>query len=230
MENTALRKSRAFPIFCFSVAILSFAEFLLYYIPNGFFYENTPLLYAASYLINFLEALLVPLSAMIIFLSKKTSIKSKILPCILISLLRVFYSVPYYYIYYVSDVFNSIEAILLAFLVSIFFLSFFFLQTFICILIMNYTEKRSGGETCEREKTKLFDLENHLNFGIALSILFVFVIFFIREAIATVEYLTENASSYRSEEILTIVLSFLVLFVFSFIHYVITVKVKNKIV
>lgn len=230
MENITPKKKRVFPYFCVCIAILSFVQFLLFYIPNGFFYESTALLLVSSYTINFLEALFPLLAALIIFLSRDSGIKNKILPCVFISLIRLFYSVPYYYIYYVSDVFNSAEAIALAFIVSIMFVLFFFLQTFVCIMIMNYTERRSFNNVEGRNPASVFDFDNHVNFGIVLSVLFGFIILLVRECVNTVQYLTENSGSYRTEEILTVVLSYLIIFVFSFINYLIAVFIKNKII
>lgn len=230
MENFRPKQKRAFPYFCACALILSLMQFLFFYIPNGFFYESAALIFISSYIINFVEALLPPLAAMIIFLSREVGIKNKILPCIFVSLTRLFYSFPYYYVYYVSDVFNSAESIMLSLILSLVFVLFFFLQTFICILIMNYIEMRSNKNSSDRKPAKLFNFEDHVNFGIVLSVLFVFVIFFIRECINTVQYLTENSGSYRTEEILTVVLSYLIIFIFSFINYIIAVSIKNKII
>ena len=230
MESITPKLKRAFPILCACIAALSFIQFLLFYIPNEFFYENTALLYAASHITTFFEALFSPIAAMIIFLARGTGIKNKILPCSFVSILRFFYSVPYYYIYYVSDVFNSIEAISLAIFVSFVFVLFFFLQTFVCILIMNYTKKGANKQKDNKKAASPFDLDDHINFGIVLSVIFIFVVFFIRECINTVQYLTENSGSYRTEEIITIVLSYLIIFAFSFVNYLIIISIKNKLI
>ena len=228
MELFNPRLKHAFSITAACIALFSFVQFLLFYVPFGFFYESRWLLILSSHLTNFFEAFFPVVAALIIFLTRENALKNKIVPCILISLTRLFYSVPYYYIYYVSDVFNSIEAIILAFLVSVLYISFFFLQTFICIFIINYIEKRAKKEACDREFAKLFNVDDHINFGIALSVIFVFVIFFIREAVSTVRYLIDNSGSYRTQEIVTIVFSYLLLFIFSFIHYIIAAFIKNR--
>ena len=227
MEITRSRLRHAFKLTVASITFLSLVQFLLYYIPFGFYYENTPLLFVSYYLTSFLEELFPPIAALVIFLTRNEDKKSKVIPCILISLTRLIYSIPYYYIYYVSDVFNSSEAILLALLVSILFLGAFFLQTFVCVLLMNYAERRANKTFEERQRAKMFDVDDHVNFGIILSVMLVFIIFFIREAVSTVQYLIESSGTYRSEEILSIVGSFLLIFIFAFIHYVLITLLKN---
>ena len=230
MENITKISKRAFPFLCVSVSLLSFVQFLLFYIPSDSLYENLFFIYTASYVTEFLEALFSPLAAMVIFMTRGGGVKNKILPCILISFLRLFYSLPYYYVYYVSDVFNSAEALMLSLLVSFLFLAFFFLQTFVCILILKCIENRNQKQIEDRKYAKLFDFDDHTNFGIILTVIFVFVISFIREGASTVQYLVQNLGSYRTKEIITIVLSYLILFLFAFIHYLIITLLKNKLV
>ena len=227
MENLNPRLRHAFAFLAITVTSLSLVQFLLYYIPFGFYYDNTPLLFLSYYVTNFLEALFPPLAATVIFLVRPAGIKNKIIPCILISLSRLIYSIPYYYIYYVSDVFNSAESLLLASLVSLIFLLFFFLQTFVCVLIINGVERRASKVFEERQRSKIFNVDDHINFGIILSVLLVFVIFFAREAISTVQYLIENKGTYRTDEILSIVGAYLVLFLFAFLNYVLVSFIKN---
>lgn len=213
----------------FAVAILSFAEFLLYYIPFGFYYEIDAVLIASSHLTNFLEGFFPVLSALIIFTVCGDGLKNKILPTALISLSRLTYTLPYYYIHYVADVYNTSESIVLSLLVSLVFIIAAFLQTFVCIIVLSVIESRANKSSKDREKSKVFNLDDHLNFGTVLCVVISFVVFFVREIIHTVEYLIDNAGTYRLDEILSIVIAYLLLFLFAFFHYVISVSVKNRI-
>ena len=228
MEISKAKLKRAMTVTALCLALLSLLQFLLYYIPFGFFYDSTPILLTASYLIDFIEAFFPVISATMIFLTRENGTKNKLLPSFIFSLPRLLYSVPYYYVYFVSDVFDSGEAIALAFLISILFVFVSFLQIFVCSMIINYIENRAGKNLEDRQSSKLFNLDDHLNFGIVMSVIFVFIIFFVRECVSTVQYLIDNAPGYRAEEIVTIVCSFLLIFVFAFTHYVITVAIKNK--
>lgn len=212
-----------------AVTLLSFVQFLLFYIPSGFFYHIDILLIAASHLINFFEGLFPVICALIIFTVCADGLKNKILPTALISLTRLAYTIPYYYIYYVADVFNTSESIILSLLVSLLFVISAFLQTFVCIIILSVIEKRANKTSLDRTRAKLFNIDDHLNFGALLCTVISFVIFFVREVINTAEYLIDNAGGYRLDEILTIVIAYLLLFLFAFIHYTVSVLVKNGI-
>ena len=230
MDISISNPKRTFGFFAVGFALLSFIQFLIYYVCVGFLYESTFLLTAMPYVINFIEGLLVPLSATVVFLTKGVGIKNKILPLILISLTRIAYTFPYYYIYYVSDYFNTSEALLLALLISILYVLFFFLQTFICNIVINAVLLRKNENAHQPVKTKLFNLEDQFNFGILLCTVFIFVIFFARECVNTVSYFIEVGSGYTAEEILTIIISYVLLPLFAFIHYTICAFVKNKLI
>lgn len=230
MNNSMLKPKRAFRTAVLLFTVLSFTQFLIYYICVGFLYESVPALITGPYLIDFLEAFFPIASSLIVFLTKGTGIKNKIVPSFLISLPRLAYTIPYYYIYYVSDVFDSIEAISLAFLVSILYLMFSFLLTFICICILNFTEARATGVEKKRDCAKLFDLDNHINFGILLCIVLMFVLSLAREGVDTVSYFIEVGNRYSGEEILTIVFSYVILPIFAFAYYSVCVPIKNMLV
>ena len=225
----ALNSRRILCITALTVALLSFVQFLLFYVPSGYYYDFDILLIASSHLINFFEGLFPPLVSLIIFIARGEGLKNKILPAFLLSLTRLAYTLPYYYIYYVADVFDTSESIVLSLLVSFLFIAGAFLQTFICIIILNAIEKRANKTSIDRIKVRLFDLDDHLNFGIVLCSVISFIIFFVRECISTVEYLIDNAGSYRLDEILTIVLAYVLLVLFAFIYYTVSVLVKNRI-
>ena len=230
MNITVSHPKRAFRLTVACIAVLSFLQFLIYYVCMGFFYESTAAIIISPYLINFFEALFPVACALIIYLTTNDGIKNKILPMLLISLSRITYTFPYYYIYYVSDVFDSLESVLLSLLVSILYISSFFLQTFICISLINYAKSRVEERNKLIVRAKLFNIEDRTNFGILICVFFIFIIFLVRELINTVSFFREVGGSYYFEEILTIVLSYVILPVFAFTHYAICVFIKNKLI
>ena len=219
---------RVFKISAASSTLLSFAQFLVFYICVSFLYDSVAFVTLAPHIVNFLEGLFPIASALIIYLTDNSSIKSKILPTALIALPRLAYTFPYYYITYVTDVFNTEEALLISLIVSILYLIFFFLETFVCILILNYSVNRSKTSNSQKSKFNLFNFDDGMNFGILLSALFIFAFFFVRESIDTVSYFLEVGGGYYLTEILTIVISYLLLPVFAFIHYAICMLIKNR--
>ena len=221
---------RVFRIAVACSLFFSFLQFLIYYVCAGFLYESVAAIIIAPIIVDFFEALFPVFSAMIVFLIKDTGLKNKILPIALISLPRLIYTFPYYYIRYVTDVFVTSEALIFASVLSVVYLLFFFLQTFVCVFVMNYAQSRSKEENINRAPARIFNFDNSVNFGILLSAVFMFVIFFARECVDTVTYFIEVGSSYYLDEILTIIFSYVKLPLFAFIHYLICVLIKNKIV
>ena len=229
MDTSISNPKRVFRIAVICSVFFSFLQFLIYYICVGFLYDNVFVLMAAPHLVNFLEALFPVFSAVIVFLIKDTGLKNKLLPLALISLPRILYTFPYYYIRYVTDVFNTAEALVIALILSVVYLLFFFLQTFVCTFIMNYAEFKSAPKNISRTPARIFNFDNSVNFGILLSVIFMFVIFFARECVDTVTYFVEVGSTYYLNEIMSIILSYAMLPIFAFIHYLICVLLKNRI-
>ena len=221
---------RVFRYCTLGALILSIVQFLIFYISAGFLYESAAVTLLFPFVIDFIEGFFPIASALIVFSTKAGGMKNKILPSLLISLPRMAYTFPYYYLFYVTDVFNSIEALILSFAVSILFVLLTSLQTFVCIYIINHVFSTSETKKSHFEKAKIFDFDNAFNFGILLSSIFVFVIFFIRELTATITFFVEVGSSYYIEEILTIVLSYILLPIFFFTHYSVCVLIKNKLI
>ena len=157
---------------------LAFFEFLAYYIFYGFLYENSALLVTASYMISFIEGLFPILAATVIFFSSNEGIKRKTLLALLLSTPKILYIFPRYYLYFVSDVFNSIEAVMLSAIVSILFVLYMFLQIFVCIIILNRAIPRKEDDKTKIKTSKIFSLDCSANFGIVLETIFIFVIFF----------------------------------------------------
>lgn len=208
---------------------LSILEFLIYYIFYGFLYGSSALLVSASYLISFMEGLFPILAATVIFFVSDKSAKIKALLALLFSTPKILYIFPRYYLYFVSDVFNSIEAVLLSSIVSVLFALYVFLQIFVCIIILNRTVSHSTDTDAQLKPSRLFSLECSANFGIALEAVFIFVIFLAKECFNATSYFSEVGGGYTGGEILMMVLSFLLLPIFSFIYYLICVPLKNKI-
>ena len=209
---------------------LSILEFLIYYIFYGFLYSNGALVVTASYFISFTEGLFPILAATAVFFffdSKKTG--GKALIALLLSVPKILYLFPRYYLYFVAGVFNSIEAITLSILVSVLYVLYTFLQIFICIFILNLVIHHSKHEKKLLETKRIFSLDDSTNFALAMTSVFIFVIFLVKECFNTVSYFLEVGGGYTGEEIITIVISFLLLPLYSFIYYLICVPLKNKI-
>ena len=230
MNSLFSNPTRVFRYCTLGALALSIVQFLIFYISAGFLYESEAVMLIFPFVIDFIEGFFPIAAALIVFSTKAGGMKNKILPTLIISLPRMAYSLPYYYLFYVTDIFNSVEALILSFAVSIFFVLLVSLQTFICIYITNRILSTSDAKKSCFEKAKIFDFDNPFNFGILLSSIFIFVIFFVRELTDTITFFVEVGSSFYLEEILTIVLSYALLPIFFFSYYAICVFIKNKLI
>ncbi|MBR5140414.1 MAG: hypothetical protein IKV16_05090 [Clostridia bacterium] len=227
MQTAFAHPRRIRSVFAISLACLSLAQFLIYYIVFGSFQRSIASLMAASYCIDLLEALFPPLAALAIFLTLGGGLKNKILPSLLISFTKLFYTIPFYYIYLVADVYNSREALIYSFFISIAYIIYTFLQIFICIYLLNRVESKLDEVKRIRERSKLFDIDEHVNFGILLSVCVPLIISLIRNTVDTVSYLIEASGNYHTDEILAILLSYAVVLVSAFIGYALCAFIKN---
>ncbi len=229
MKNKTFGVGKIFLTASLLLCGLTFFEFLAYYIFYGFLYENSALLVTASYMISFIEGLFPILAATVIFFASNEGIKRKTLLALLLSTPKILYIFPRYYLYFVSDIFNSIEAVMLSAIVSIMFILYVFLQIFVCIIILNHAVLHRGVGEAEIKTSKIFSLDCSANFGIVLEAIFIFVIFLAKECFNAISYFSEVGSGYTGGEILTLVISFLILPIFAFIYYLIAAPIKNKI-
>lgn len=229
MENNFFNVGRFLLKASLLLSSLAIFEFLIYYIFYGFLYESSALLVTVSYLVSFIEGLFPILTATLIFFSSKRGLKRKTLIALLLSTTKILYTFPRYYLYFVSGIFNSIEAVMLSAIVSVLFVLFAFLQTFICISILNHTILCKTDTEAKLEPSKIFSLDCSANFGIVLETVFIFVIFLAKECFNAISYFSEVGGGYTGEEILMMVISFLLLPAFAFTYYLICAPIKNKI-
>lgn len=131
---------------------------------------------------------------------------------------RLFYYVPYYYLYHLFMGFDSVEAILLSLAMSVLFTAL----TYLWIIFMVFIGSVVLTKQCVKCGTDpRFALKNHsitdLGEPIAAAtfcvVMISFIADFIQEVINTVSYLLEYVGTYRTSEIIYIVFCFAFLIV-----------------
>ena len=212
-----------------ALAGLSLCEFLTFYIFFGFLFQSSALLVSVSYLISFIEGFFPILAATVIFFASEKSTRRTALVALALSTTKTLYALPRYYLYFVSDVFNSLESLLLSAIVSILYVLYTFLQIFICIIILKHAVFKNQSKKNKLMPSPVFSLDDSANFGLVLNVIFIFVIFFAKECFNVISYFIEVGAGYTGEEILTMVISFLLLPIFAFLYYLICAPIKNKI-
>ena len=214
-----------------SLLILSLLQFALFYYPY-YFYDKLNsdfLIVLSSYVINFFEQLLPLIAAVVISVTRKRGLLPKLTPSLLISLTRITYALPYFYVVLVNDVWDSIEALLIGLAISAAYMLGFFIQTFICVAIIGFFEKKSNSD--ERAMSKIFDFEDKTNFAIAMAAFFMLILFIVIELVRnTIPFIIDYKGSIKVEEILTMVLAYVLLIIYTVIHYALVCYLKNKIV
>ena len=76
-------------------------------------------------------------------------------------------------------------------------------------------------------KAKVFDIDDHINYGILLSVVFTFIIGFIKVTKNVITTIIEESGDCDGEEIFYMVLSYLVLIISAALQYVISAILKN---
>lgn len=203
--------------------ILSGAELLLFVIfyLNGFIFDfgdfSVPVEYVRYFLDDLVHFTAVCVIAKVALMGREFyGFKHAALYTLPLVLSRLFYTVPYYYLYHVYSGFDSVEGILASLLISTLILTVTYLWCILMMTVGHLYLKRS----CAKEEistisalgeTDIFD------FGLpsaAATVAMVFLGFgaeLIEEIVNTVSYLIEYADSYRISEIFYIVFCFVFL-------------------
>ena len=228
MDNKKTISQNFLLIVGIALAGITLGQFLIFYIFFGFLSENSFLLVIASYLVSFADGLLPIFAATAIFFFSEKSTKGKALIALALSTPEILYVFPRFYLYFVTDVFNTAEALLLSAIISILYILYAFLQIFICIIILKRIVSRSYTESIPN-RAQFSSFDDKANFGILMTVVLIFAIFFFRECYNTVSYFIEVKGGYTVEELLTMIISFLLIPIFSFLYYLISVSLKNSI-
>jgi hypothetical protein len=145
-----------------------------------------------------------------------------------LSLSRLFYCLPYYYIYFISFGYDSVESLLISALVTVGMIllsaAIFGLTAFAgalaikLILKLSYTELRSD---LAEQMTYSSPLEISSSVSIALSVMALtrFAVYFIRGIVDTVSFLSDYGASFNLAELISIILSLLLPIVFALALY-----------
>lgn len=229
METKKLNSRRFLSLIGLALVGLSLCQFLIYYIFFGFINKSSALLIFVSYVISFIEGLFPLLAATAVYFTSRRSLKIKTLIALALSCPKILYVFPRYYLYFVSDFFNSIESVMLSAIVSVLYVLYAFLQIFVCIILLNHLTKRFSDKESLFAPARISNLEDTLNFGIILEVIFIFVIFLAKECYNTITYFMEVGGGYTADEIISMVIAFISLPIFAILQYMICAPMKNRI-
>ena len=193
----------------FMLFLISLFDFLFYYIINLLFWESDAAVYTAYFVGRFFE-FAIPIFAAALMLTRIQSTKKTILTALIFSLPRIVYLIPYYYLDYVYDIYDSKEAIVLSLATSAVVILVIALKTLLLHAIMRLFISRRG-LTEPDFPIRPLDLDAPVTFGILTATLLVFIVELGLEIYDTVVFFIEAGTRYRTGEILSIVGSYVFL-------------------
>ncbi len=197
--------------------------------------------YVSFYLSKSVEFLAPPIIAAIAFLiygaeGKRASFRFTLA----VSSARALYALPYYYIIFVNNyAYDSLEAILLSLLATLLIIILTCLGALIsiavCILVLKRIAKHSGKNIKDElpaapARAPISDFLAEDNLPALTFALLRFGFSLITELIDTVSFFIEYRSDYTSEEIITILASFTLLFCLLVLSYLVASKVRNALI
>ena len=156
-----------------------------------------------------------------------------------LALTRLAFFILYYYMFYISQGFDSIESVSLSLLTSIAFSLLSYLEILLCfgvgMLVMSRAAKKRGVNT-EEYMLPAMMREDILDVGIdstrmtAFMSLTVFIVRLVPLIINTVSFLIENGTHYTGTDIREILIDYLMLLILLILTHIILSKSKKAII
>ena len=211
------------------VALLSFLSFLLIYLRFIYVFEGDFWVYA-SYFLEYVFQVIASLFVGIAIISGKglESKKRSFLTAFKLSLPRLIYLFPYYYLYYLSDGFDSIEAIILLNIRSIFLLLLFSLEALLYYFIADFAAKKSGDVWDFFKPSGFFDFSKSVTAAIFAVCFTKFILNLFSEGLDILVYLIEYEEFYSLAEIYYLLGKVLLAFATLFISHVLFMLIRKK--
>ena len=230
-------------IVALSFIFINILSFCLFYIPNYVLMLNIEWVeYTRVFLNKFFEFILPVVAATVLFLGyTEDGLKKTLIRAVYLSLPRMIYLLPYYYLYYILNWYDSIESISLSSIVTLFGVALFYGQVVLLFWLIrlfarlpvlkemkkkhplnqqNDTPKNLRAElkaqadievAASLSDKAVFNFSKPTSLGFFAATFAGFCINFVREAIGTVEYLIEYSGNYYLEEIIYITACYLFL-------------------
>ena len=230
---------RAFGIY----ALLNALVYLLSHI--AYLFENDgvgKMFEYISYYVTGIFDFLIPttLATVMLTLYASVGIKKALLHTALISTGRIFYTLPYYYLAFFDSFYglDFLELLLLSFAVSVLIILFNVLSAYISVMIATLVLKLVSKKTRAEIITELPEIVKtpstlnfleYTNIPILVFSLTGFAFALLEELVNTAVYFVRYKLDYTAEEITTILVNYVLLFVLLILSYIVSIRVKNAI-
>ena len=205
------------------LSLVYFLSFIIFYIDSYIFARTLePIRYIAE-AVNKSTYLLLPSIAALLSLTvyMLSGTKSALLSLGAMTLPRIFYSLPIWYLYLLPDGFDSLEALGYGLLISLGEEIIAYLISLLIALLI-YAIARLKGKRRDVSDflytSDAFDLSNPISFALMALSSVIFVYFAINDVISTVDYLS-SYTYYKANEIIMIAVFFIFDILALFLHY-----------
>lgn len=213
------------------VLFLSAVSFTLLYIRLGNWgtSSGTTELDYVSYFLQYVFDSFTPLFVAIAILSGRdlVSWKSRLLSALLLSLPRLVYLVPHYYLEYIGLGYDSLESLMLLSLKSIFMLLIFVIETVIYYFVADFFIKKS------KDKWDFFAASGYFDFSVPVTVSIFSVCFtrfifnLISEVIDIITYLLDYGEFYSTAEIYYLLAKITLAFASLFLSHVLFMSLRK---
>ena len=235
-------------LFLFSTFAFVFANLFIYFlfhIPTLVLEESYEWLeYTRLFITKFLEFILPTVASTVLFVGyREIGMKRTLLRAMYLSLPRIVYLLPYYYVYYIVMAYDSIESITLSALVTLFGTALQFGETLLLFAIIRIfsrmpivkslkeklpvNQQKKPPKSVARElirdaenllsdnmtRGNVFDFAHRENIGIFASVFFVFIINLVRELIESIAFIVECGGNLFTDEVIYITACYLFLLI-----------------
>lgn len=199
MSNSALfSKSRA-SVYIFSASLSSF---LIFYLPMLFAQENIALIFTAHFAGYFIDSLIPAFSAAVVFSEiLSAGFARSLLSSFKLALPRLVYLIPYYYLYYMSEGYDTLESLGLLSIRTVFIIVLFALEILAYALLAKLFAKRRAKGWDFFEPSGIFDISAPVGFGVFAICLGKFVMNLITEIKNAVIYFIDYGEFYQMSDV-----------------------------
>ncbi len=225
MELYGKLKTRT-AIFVFLSSLLSFTLLYLRFI---YVFETDFTIYG-SYFFQYLIETITTVFVAVTILSGRgiDSRKSRIYSSFKLSLPRLVYLFPYYYLYYMSDGYDSIEAIYLLLIRSAFMLALFTIEIQIYYAVACFVAKKTSPDWDFYAPSRYFDFSVGATVAIFSVCFMKFIMNLISEGVDLVIYFIDYEEFYSTTEIFYLLGKITLAFAALFISHSLIMLIRKK--
>ena len=226
MENYRKLKTRA----ALTVFLISLISFVMLYLRISYVFESEITQYGSFFLQYILDTLTAVILAAVLLSGRGIESKgARILSSLKLSLPRLVYLVPYYYLYYMSEGYDSIESLGLLLIRSLFMLVLLTIEMHLYFGAACFAARRAEGKDWSfYTPSGLFDFSVGATVGIFAISFAKFIMNILSEGVDIITYLIDYGEFYSAGEIYLMLAKFTLAFIALFLSHVLVMAFRGR--